>query len=473
VVVLEENRVCLRNVAAQACGIELGATLATAHSIHPALKHMHRDSNGEQKRLNALADTLYRFSGYVSVQAPDCVLLEIGGSLQLFGCHQTLMDAALELCQTLGHYAVGRVGATPWAAIALARARQQQIADVPLSEAGLALAGVDSNVVERFANMGIYTLGPLLNLSGKALGRRFGKALLRYLAQLTGTMPDPRPATTPAPGFTHELHLLAAICDKADLHEHALSPMQKLSQELQQWLITRQLGCERLEWRFISHHKEAVCVPVHFAKGKQNAQDFIRVSQLKLEQVELPAEVLAVGLAAKRLQPWSGLSQSLFKSLNESSLNGSGAQGMSEIIDEFNARLGDGTCSGLQTVTQHTPEGAWHAVQTHKLVKTKAAKKTRGVKGAKSAKSPKGIAAVKEAGFLQQLSKRPLWLFDPPRQVRRTELELLHGPERVQSQWWQGAATRRDYYIAQHRLGAECWAFVDAQSQWYLHGYFG
>ena len=31
----------------------------------------------------------------------------------------------------------------------------------------------------------------------------------------------------------------------------------------------------------------------------------------------------------------------------------------------------------------------------------------------------------------------------------------------------------RDYYIAQHRLGAECWAFVDVDAQWYLHGYFG
>ena len=447
VVVLEDNRVYQRNAAAQASGIELGTTLATAHSIHPALKHVQRDSNAEHKRLLGLADTLYRFSGYVSVQAPDCVVLEIGGSLKLFGCHQQLLAEATGLCQTLGHHAVGRVANTPWAAIALARAQQQQIADVPLIEAGLELAGVGPTVVERFANMGIYTLGPLLNLPGKELGRRFGTALLHYLAQLTGTMPDPRQATVPAPVFSQQLHLLKPICDKTDLHKHNLSPMQKLAQELQQWLITHQLGCECLEWQFISHHKETVCVPVRFAKGKQRGEDFIRISQLKLDQIELPEEVLSVALAAKRLQPWSGSSRSLFKPLH-----GSNQQDMSELIDEVNAHLGEGTCRGIQTVTQHTPESAWHTVPAHRLTKYK---------------------AVPEADFLQQLSKRPLWLFSPPRQVQRTELELLQGPERIQSQWWQSETTYRDYYIAQHRQGAECWAFVDKQTRWYLHGYFG
>ncbi len=447
IVVLEDNRVFQRNVAAQACGIELGTTLATAHSIHPALKHVQRDSHAEHKRLLGLADTLYRFSGYVSVQQPDCVVLEIGGSLKLFDSHQKLMAEAISLCQTLGHHAVGRVASTVWAAIALARAQQQQIADVPLHEAGLELAGIGSTVVERFANMGIYTLGPLLNLPDKELGRRFGTALLRYLAQLTGAMPDPRQAIVPALAFSQKLHLLKAICDKTDLHEHSLSPMQKLAQELQHWLITHQLGCECLEWQFISHHKETVCMSVRFAKGKQRSQDFIRVSQLKLEQVELPEEVLSIALTVKRLQPWSGSSQSLFKPLHSSSV-----QDMSEIIDEVNARLGEGTCRGIQTVAQHTPESAWHVVPAHRLTKHK---------------------AVPETDFLQQLSKRPLWLFDPPRQVQRAELELLQGPERIRSQWWQSTATRRDYYIAQHRLGAECWAFVDEQTRWYLHGYFG
>jgi len=82
--------------------------------------------------------------------------------------------------------------------------------------------------------------------------------------------------------------------------------------------------------------------------------------------------------------------------------------------------------------------------------------------------------------------QRPLWLFDPPRQVHAEELEILYGPERIQGSWWQTgkpqqhtsqhdesvAVMSRDYFVARHRLGAECWAFVDAHDRWYLHGYF-
>lgn len=448
-VILDKNRVYQRNVAARACGIEPGTTLATAHSIHPGLKHQHRDQSAEFRRLTNLADTLYRFSGYVCIQAPDCVLLEIGGSLKLFGCQTSLMDAALGLCTTLGHHATARVADTPWAAIALARAQQQRLNDVPLSDAGLELAGIPDNVVERFSNMGIYTLGPLLKLPSKAIGRRFGKAMLKYLAQLTGIMSDPRQAITPAPAFSQSLHLLKPISNKSDLYEHTLSPMAKLCQELQHWLITHQLGSEALQWQFLSHNTQSARIPIRFAKSKQNAADFMRISQLKLEQNELPEEVLTVTLKAKRLQPWIDGSQRLFKTLHDSTADQSD---VGEIIDELNARLGDGACRGIQTITRHTPENAWQSVPSHKLVQLK---------------------PTHEPGFFERLSKRPLWLFEPPRQVQRNDLELLQGPERIQSQWWQEQATCRDYYIAQHRLGTECWAFVDAHAQWYLHGYFG
>jgi protein ImuB len=51
------------------------------------------------------------------------------------------------------------------------------------------------------------------------------------------------------------------------------------------------------------------------------------------------------------------------------------------------------------------------------------------------------------------------------------KLTLLRGPERIQAGWWQEGQCR-DYYVARHEDGAECWAFVDAHDRWYLHGYF-
>ncbi|NOX52271.1 MAG: hypothetical protein GXP16_17310, partial [Gammaproteobacteria bacterium] len=103
IVLLHKNRVFMCNPTAKDYGIAVGSTLATACSIEPEVVHGYRDIEAEATRLSTLADILYRFSSYVSVQHPDCIILEIGGSLKLFGCHQQLMDEAIKLASTLGH----------------------------------------------------------------------------------------------------------------------------------------------------------------------------------------------------------------------------------------------------------------------------------------------------------------------------------------------------------------------------------
>ena len=469
-VLLEDNRVLKRNAAAHALGIELGTTLATAHSICPGLVHRQRDERLEAERLRHLAEQLYRFSAHVSLQAPDCIVLEIGASLKLFGDHSALAMEAVALCESAGHIARARVASTPWASIALARAGAERIGDVPLAEAGLELAGVTPNTIERFANMGIYTLGPVLDLPAKALGKRFGTPLLTYLKKLSGEIADPREPISPRHEFDEQYHLLRPISDKNTLLEAPQSPMRRLAQDLKHWLIAHQLGCGQLEWHFVSHNRSEAVMPVRFAHPKQALRDFVRVSQLALEQCELPEEVLTVRLEAKRLRPWQDHSQNLFALAHAGESPDDKDGDITEIVDEIRARLGDSACYGVDSVEQHAPENAWQL--TH-LPRPAANDET----------PPTG--------------ERPLWLFDPPRPVARTELSLLKGPERIQTRWWQGAvggggnqgankesankesankesgAACRDYYVAQHAQGPECWAFVDEADHWYLHGYFG
>ncbi|MBD5804462.1 hypothetical protein AZOA_39050 [Azoarcus sp. Aa7] len=54
-------------------------------------------------------------------------------------------------------------------------------------------------------------------------------------------------------------------------------------------------------------------------------------------------------------------------------------------------------------------------------------------------------------------------------------LTLLHGPERIESGWWDGADMRRDYYIARAPDAALWWVFeqLDPPGGWYVHGFFG
>jgi len=52
---------------------------------------------------------------------------------------------------------------------------------------------------------------------------------------------------------------------------------------------------------------------------------------------------------------------------------------------------------------------------------------------------------------------------------------ILAGPERIETGWWDGGDTRRDYYVVQTRNGQRAWVFREhgaADDAWMLQGWF-
>jgi len=47
------------------------------------------------------------------------------------------------------------------------------------------------------------------------------------------------------------------------------------------------------------------------------------------------------------------------------------------------------------------------------------------------------------------------------------------GPERIETGWWRGSLTSRDYYRVETASGHRFWIFHNLRDrQWYLHGEF-
>jgi protein ImuB len=78
------------------------------------------------------------------------------------------------------------------------------------------------------------------------------------------------------------------------------------------------------------------------------------------------------------------------------------------------------------------------------------------------------------------LGQRPFWLLPTPQPIHQdTErlywngpLDVLHGPERIEDQWWTTPVSR-DYYIAQTHQKQPVWIYQDRHNRrWYLHGLF-
>jgi protein ImuB len=85
-----------------------------------------------------------------------------------------------------------------------------------------------------------------------------------------------------------------------------------------------------------------------------------------------------------------------------------------------------------------------------------------------------------------------VWLLPEPEPLAERQLkplldgqplQLLSGPERIETGWWDGAPAQRDYFIAQSAEGALVWIYRDRlprsldgqalESGWYLQGRFG
>ena len=81
-------------------------------------------------------------------------------------------------------------------------------------------------------------------------------------------------------------------------------------------------------------------------------------------------------------------------------------------------------------------------------------------------------------------SPRPLWMLAEPQHLRERDgmplheghpLEIVSGPERIETGWWDGRDVRRDYFVAGGRAGVRLWLYRERSrgGGWWLHGVFG
>jgi len=69
---------------------------------------------------------------------------------------------------------------------------------------------------------------------------------------------------------------------------------------------------------------------------------------------------------------------------------------------------------------------------------------------------------------------RPTWLLERPIPLHDRHIEVLSGPERIETGWWDDGDARRDYYVLQTSTGQRAWAFtgVGERGPWMVHGWF-
>ena len=404
--------------------------------------------------LGRLGTLAYRYTSRVSLEA-DAVLLEVQGSVRLFGGIQALCAQLLERCRSMGLEPRWALAPTPLAALVLARAGRSvmvrardrlvgELAPLPVESLGWS-----AETLARLDSLGVRTLGALLRLPRAGFAKRFGKEALLALDRLSGVTAEPRRGFLPREHFRVRSEPAFELVTQAAILQH-LAP---LLDQLEQFLRTRQCGVDLLKLRFAHRAGRFTRLDVRLAAADVSAERFATVLSEQLARRALPAAVVDCELRSGVLQPFIAHSDPLWRPAEHG-----GALGRESpaLIERLRARLGSEAVYGLCLVPQHRPEIAWRVAEP-----------------ALDAPSPCAAETLYHVSTL----RRPLWLLRQPAALpcALSALHWIAGPERIETGWWDGQDVARDYYVVREPRGAELWVYRERlpPHAWWWHGVFG
>ena len=424
-------------------------------------------ATGPAAQLAQQALLAQRFTPRVSLEPPDALLLELRGSVRLFGGLQPLLA---QLQSVFAARAVVALAPTPLAALGFARAGKSccltdtarlvsRLAPLPLR----CLRWPEASL-QRLAAVGVSTVGEALRLPRAGFAQRFGAQLLQDLDRLLGRRAHPRFTFMATERFSSRCEPSFELTDTA-LVLRTITPQL---QQLEQFLLQRQRGITALLLRLVHRRQPPTQCVLRLAVPEHRAARLAVLLQSKLQQVVLAEPVRRCELRSGPLLVCAADSTQL----GQPGEHGGGAlTQMPAFLENLRARLGAEAVQGLRIAPGHRPEllscatePVWQSASTRRVV-----------------------TAVRDAPVPWPAGRRPLWLLPDPRQLplavddsghplwQQLRLQLLAGPERLETGWWDGADICRDYYVAADGQGARLWIFRerDAGRRWFLHGYFG
>ena len=442
------RQVLLANTAATHAGIVPGMRVSAACALAGRMRVIPRAHCSESDALQSLAIWAGQFSSLVHRVEPQALLLEVGGSLALFRGVDKLLRQVEQGLAGLGYTAQHGLAPTPRAATWLARAAGGTLVSEPSRLAG-AVAGLPLTVLDlapgqqaQLAGMGVTCLGDCRRLPRDGLAQRFGPDFVRQLDQGYGRVPDPRePFVAPA-SFASRLELPGSVAHVQGL----LFGLGRLIAELCGWLRVHSAGVTALSLQLV-HEKAAVTrVDLTLVAPTRDQKHLTDLFRERLGQLDLRTAVEALVLGVAHAQPLAPRARDLFDRRQ-------GAQpSAAATIERLRARLGAERVTGLQTLADHRPERA----QGNAVTET--------------------VPAAMHGGL------RPTWLLPEPVLLEQEHdrprldsvLTLEGTAERIESGWWDGGDTGRDYYRARNRAGECYWIFRELKPpyRWWLHGIF-
>lgn len=425
--------------AARTLGIRPGLPVKSALAIVPGLALIDFDEREQAAELMQLALWALGYSSRVAPHPPDMLLLEVQGSLRLFGGLDALLVRLHDDAATLGLTLHLGIAPTPAAAALLAQAGIERpirtSAAIPSAIAPLALdhLALEPDVRQGLRRSGLRTIGQLASLPPASLTRRFGHRLVEMLYRLDGRLPDPQTVIVPPTTFREAADLPLEAESTAGL----AFLLRRLLAALGGFLRNRDLGVRHLDIELFHHRHPPTVVPLRFLEAATDIAHLYRIATERLDGTVLVAPVTRLAVHAGELAEVERAAPALLEGGKVPSAS------VEQVIETLAARLGSEAVYTALPSDDHRPEKAWSASML-------------------SRSTPPGSWPA-----------RPLWLLRTPRLAHRS-LTIEGLPERIENGWWDVADVRRDYFIGHDERGVHYWVYRlrHDPAQLWIHGLF-
>jgi protein ImuB len=313
--------------------------------------------------------------------------------------------------------------------------------------------------VRRFADwfqgLGCQALNDIRRLPRAGLKKRCGVDLLDSLDRAYGLSPELYGWLEVPPTFSARVELP----DRVEHAEAILFSARRLIVQLCGWLSAQQLALTHATV-LLEHERgrEAIAptqIDIALAEPTWHEEHLTRLLKERLGRVELEAAVLAIRLTASKVEAAEPPTDTLFPE------PGGTAEDHNRLLELLVARLGSENVLRAAPTSDHRPEQANRWVPIHDTAKNEA--------------PPADLP-------------RPTWLLDVPVQLMirnhrpfyGSPLKLVSTGERIESGWFDGGLTSRDYFVAEANDKTCYWIYRERPTsanaeevRWFLHGLFG
>ncbi len=474
---LDGTQITAVNRVAAGLGIKPGLKRSTALALAPKLQFGQADALRDTQARTAVAHAALAFTPSVCLHGERGVLLEVGSTLRAFGGLPALIGGLQAAMQPLALTCRLATAPTALGAALLAQWRRPAEATVGphttdlaalrrlLDAAPVELLDPGREHWEALRGMGLRTLADLRALPRAGLARRFGEALLADLDRARGDAPEVHEWLLLPETFESRLELFA----RADSTAQVLHGAVTLLQRLVAWAGAQQARVARftLAMQHEPRHRAGDDTPacttleVALAEASNDADHLQVLLRERLANLPLPAPTLELRLHCRDLARRAAPNAELFPT------RASEREGLLRLVERLQARLGRGQVLHVQRVADHRPE---------------CASALRPLDP--GATPPRDPPLPPSAPHLT----RPVWLLPEPQPLQARQLhplldgrplQMLVGPERIESGWWDGAPAARDYFVAQAHDGSLVWVYrsrlprAEAEAGWFLQGRFG